>query len=320
MRELHVASNVTSLIENNTADFVFESAANRPEHVALRRRVDGAWCDVTAAAFAAEVTAVAKGLIAAGIDAGDRVAVMSKTRYEWTVADFALFTAGAVVVPIYETSSAEQVEWILADSGAKGAFVETRGHAETRRVGAGEDPRPGRGVAVRGRRDRHLDRVRQGRQRRRGHQAPRVGVPRRSGLDHLHLGHHRPPQGLPAQSPQLHQRGRRTAGRAADFLNEDTSTLLFLPIAHVFGRAIEIGALASGCTLGHTPTSRTCSTTSRASSRRSCSPCRGCSRRSTTARSSGPTPAARARSSTTPRGWRSPSARRQPTAPLPRSA
>ena len=68
--------------------------------------------------FADEVTGVAKGLIAAGIEAGDRVAVMSKTRYEWTVVDFALFTVGAVVVPIYETSSAEQVEWILSDSGA----------------------------------------------------------------------------------------------------------------------------------------------------------------------------------------------------------
>src|SRR5207249_105849 len=61
--------------------------------------------------------------------AGDRVAVMSKTRYEWTVTDFALFTVGAAVVPIYETSSAEQVEWILSDSGALAIFIETPGHA-----------------------------------------------------------------------------------------------------------------------------------------------------------------------------------------------
>ena len=87
--------------------------------------------------FADEVLALAKGLIAAGIEAGDRVAVMSKTRYEWTLADFAVLTVGAVVVPIYETSSAEQVEWILSNSGAKGAFIETDEHQRNRR----RDPR-----------------------------------------------------------------------------------------------------------------------------------------------------------------------------------
>ena len=130
MQELHVASRITTITQTNTADFIFENAATRPHHVALRRREGDAWVDVTAGQFADAVAAVAKGLIAAGIAAGDRVAVMSKTRYEWTVADFAIFTVGAVVVPIYETSSAEQVEWILSDSGAKGIFVETPGHAE----------------------------------------------------------------------------------------------------------------------------------------------------------------------------------------------
>src|SRR5438132_451788 len=130
VRELHVASNVTTLTQTNTADFVFANAENRPRHVALRRRVGGMWTDISAKAFADEVTAVAKGLIAAGLQSGDRVAVMSKTRYEWTLADFALFTVGAVVVPIYETSSAEQVEWILTDSGAKAAFVESDAHAQ----------------------------------------------------------------------------------------------------------------------------------------------------------------------------------------------
>ena len=109
MRELTVASSIHNLTQTNTADFVFENAQTRPTHVALRRRVDGHWQDVTSRQFVDEVGAVAKGVIAAGIQAGDRVAVMSKTSYEWTIADFALFTAGAVVVPIYETSSAEQV-------------------------------------------------------------------------------------------------------------------------------------------------------------------------------------------------------------------
>jgi long-chain acyl-CoA synthetase len=130
VRELTVASKVGALTQHNTADFIFENAGSTPQHVALRRRVNGGWQDVTSRGFADEVTAVAKGLIAAGIQQGDRVAVMSKTRYEWTVADFALFTVGAVVVPIYETSSAEQVQWILSDSAAKAAFVESQAHQD----------------------------------------------------------------------------------------------------------------------------------------------------------------------------------------------
>ena len=81
---------------------------------------------MTASQFRDEVVALAKGLIAAGIEPGDRVALMSRTRYEWTLIDYAIWTAGAVTVPIYETSSAEQVEWILADSGARGLLRRDR--------------------------------------------------------------------------------------------------------------------------------------------------------------------------------------------------
>src|SRR6185369_11258618 len=80
------------------------------------------------ATFATEVTAAARGLIGSGVGPGDRVALMSATRYEWTVLDYAIWSAGAVVVPVYETSSAEQVDWILADSGAVAAVVETDAH------------------------------------------------------------------------------------------------------------------------------------------------------------------------------------------------
>ena len=130
MQELHVDSTITELTQNNTADFVFAGAAKDPQHVALRRRANGAWKDVSSKEFQDEVVALAKGVIAAGIEPGDRVAVMSKTRYEWTLVDFALFSAGAVVVPIYETSSAEQVDWICSDSGAKAIFVETDEHKQ----------------------------------------------------------------------------------------------------------------------------------------------------------------------------------------------
>src|ERR1700748_1219864 len=118
----------------NLADVVFRRAAEQPQAVVLRRPagasgVSGAWSDVTASQFKDEVVAVAKGLVAAGIEAGDRVALMSHTRYEWTLIDYAVWAAGAVTVPVYETSSAEQAEWILGDSGARACFVETAASA-----------------------------------------------------------------------------------------------------------------------------------------------------------------------------------------------
>jgi len=126
----------------SVADIVFSRAASRPGAIVMRRRSDdGTWRDVTANDFRAEVSALAKGLIAAGIEPGDRVALMSRTRYEWTLADYAILAAGAVTVPVYETSSAEQVEWILGDSGARAAFAETGRHAEL--IGSVRDRLPG---------------------------------------------------------------------------------------------------------------------------------------------------------------------------------
>jgi long-chain acyl-CoA synthetase len=252
VRELHVASDVKTLNENNTADFAFESAADRPDHVALRRRIEGAWQDVTAAQFAAEVTAVAKGLLAAGIQTGDRIAVMSKTRYEWTVADFALFTVGAVVVPIYETSSAEQVEWILSDAGAKGVFVETSEHAAIVESVRAKTPDL---ADVWQFEDAALPALTDA-----GEQVSDDEVTKRREsvtLDDLaSIIYTSGTTGRP-KGCQLNHRSFITEvvelrDGLEDFFNQETSTLLFLPIAHVFGRAIEIGAIAAGCTLGHT--------------------------------------------------------------------
>jgi long-chain acyl-CoA synthetase len=117
--------------EGSLADLPTRNAASNPSRVAFSRKEGGRWVDVTAAEFDQDVQAVAKGLIASGIAPGDSVAIMCKTRYEWTLTDFAIWTAGAVTVPIYETSSAEQVSWILTDSGAKGIMLETAAHAAT---------------------------------------------------------------------------------------------------------------------------------------------------------------------------------------------
>jgi long-chain acyl-CoA synthetase len=253
VREFQVASTITALSQNNTADFVFDNARTRPQHVALRRNTGADWADVTAAQFAEEVVGVARGLIAAGIEPGERVAVMSKTRYEWTVVDFALFSVGAVVVPIYETSSAEQVEWILADSGARAAFVETGAHAElVESVRAGL---PALAHVWQFERDALAELTAN------GSAVSAEQVHRRRAavtLDDLaSIIYTSGTTGRPKGCRLVHRCFVTEANELLDgldsFFNENTSTLLFLPIAHVFGRAIHIGALAAGCTLGHTP-------------------------------------------------------------------
>jgi len=115
----------------NLSDDVFTHAEQAPEQVGFSRPVDGRWVPVTYRELAEEVTRLAAGLIAAGIRPGDRVALCSHVRYEWMLCDFAIWAAAGVTVPIYETSSAEQIEWILSDSGAVAAFLETPGHAGT---------------------------------------------------------------------------------------------------------------------------------------------------------------------------------------------
>ena len=130
MREYSVPATLRVADDETLVDAVFANAARDESALAYRRRgADRQWSDVTAGAFAAEVTAVARGLIAAGVQPGDRVALLSRTRYEWTLIDYAILAVGAATVPIYETSSAEQVRWILSDSGAVAVVVETAKHA-----------------------------------------------------------------------------------------------------------------------------------------------------------------------------------------------
>ena len=116
---------VPAATAGNLTNLVAERAWFEPERIMLSRPLGEGWQPVTAREFEEEVRAVAKGLIASGINHGDRVAIMAKTRYEWTILDFAIWFAGGVTVPIYETSSAEQVDWILSDSSSVAIIVET---------------------------------------------------------------------------------------------------------------------------------------------------------------------------------------------------
>jgi long-chain acyl-CoA synthetase len=128
VREYATPLTVAVPATGNLTDDVVTNGEQYGDTVAFSRRSGSAWSDVSAAEFLAEVRAVAKGLVAAGLEAGDRVAVISKTRYEWTLVDYAIWFAGAATVPVYETSSPEQIEWILSDSGARAVVAETPEH------------------------------------------------------------------------------------------------------------------------------------------------------------------------------------------------
>jgi long-chain acyl-CoA synthetase len=131
VREYSVPATTVVGDTESLVDAVYDNAARYPDAVVYRRRgADGGWSDVTAAAFAAEVTAVGRGLVAAGVERGDRVGVLSRTCYEWTLVDYAVLAVGGVTVPIYETSSAEQLAWILSDAEAVAVVVESAKHRE----------------------------------------------------------------------------------------------------------------------------------------------------------------------------------------------
>ncbi|HEY5419263.1 MAG TPA: AMP-binding protein, partial [Marmoricola sp.] len=241
----------------NLTDDVVRNGDQHGDGIAFSRRVEGAWQDVTAAQFLGEVRAVAKGLVAAGIEAGDRVGLISRTRYEWTLLDYAIWFAGAATVPIYETSSAEQVEWILSDSGARAVVAETPAHL----------------ARIRECRDRldelhHVWSIEGG----------AVNVLTRLGADITddELEARRTKAGPDSLATLIYTSG--TTGRpkgcmlthgnfqfelavATEELNElfapsaeeggGPSTLLFLPLAHVFARIIQVGCVKAGVRMGH---------------------------------------------------------------------
>ena len=130
MREYSVPATFTVGEHDNIVSSVFSHERDDPDHVIFQRLVDGAWTDVTCKEAANQIRSAALGLIAEGVKPGDRVAVLSATRYEWPIIDLAILAAGALTVPIYETSSAEQVRFVLQDSGAVLIFAETDAHAD----------------------------------------------------------------------------------------------------------------------------------------------------------------------------------------------
>lgn len=254
LTEFAPAAIIPTPTSGGLADHVIDSARDFPDRIVMSVPSESGWSGISARQFLDRVRAVAKGLIANGIEPGQRVGVMSRTRYEWTVVDYAIWYAGATSVPVYETSSAEQVRWILSDSGAVAVFLESHRNKavfeqvavdlpETTRVWVFDD----------GALDMLADagaRISDGElEARRATVSPdslatiiytsgTTGMPKGCMLTHRNC--------MAEVENVIH-------GLPDVFLVEGSSTLLFLPIAHVFGRMIELGCVRAGVRLGHAP-------------------------------------------------------------------
>ncbi|MGP4010864.1 AMP-dependent synthetase/ligase [Streptomyces sp. 4N124] len=257
VREARTAPLAPRVATGSTADLPFTNATEAPDAVVLRRERHGTWQPVTAAAFAAEVTAVAKGLIAVGLEPGGRVALMSRTRYEWTVLDFAIWAAGGQTVPIYATSSAEQVEWIVRDSGTRFVVTETAENAETVTTGTARHPEPPRIWQLDAGALTQLTTL--------GRDIPDEEVTkRRTALTPDTVatvcytsGTTGKPKGCVLTHANLHAEAANTVELLHPLFKEVTrqtaSTLLFLPLAHILGRTLQIACLMGRIEIGHCP-------------------------------------------------------------------
>jgi len=255
VREFGLPPNYVPGIDENLTDDVFVHAAQAPEHVGFSRRVDGRWMPVTYREFAEQVTRLAAGLIASGVQLGDRVALFSGTRFEWMLCDFAIWTAGGVTVPVYETSSAEQVQWNLADSGAVAVFVETEKYAKT--VANAQVSLPdlrdvwvidtgGIDALVAAGRDLPDETVMERRRAVKSDSLATIiytsgttGRPKGCAISHSNL--------LACKHNVC------TADGVGEMVfNQDTRTLQFLPLAHILARSIQLAAVHNRVHLAHT--------------------------------------------------------------------
>jgi long-chain acyl-CoA synthetase len=252
LREFSIPALSEVPVSATLTDAIADRAGRTPDSVILRRRAaPGQWADVTARQFNDQVRALAKGLIAAGIRPADRVALMARTSYTWTLIDYSIWSVGAVTVPVYETSSAEQVEWILSDSGSRAVFAETDAHAATVTSVKGNLP--------------NLDSV---------WLIDTIGVLTAAGaditedeLDRLMTGRTADdlatiiytsgttgrPKGCELTHRNLLSGGRNAVEGALHELFEiaGSSTLLFLPLAHSFARIIQVACIEGGAILEH---------------------------------------------------------------------
>ena len=255
MREINAPAPFTVGEHDNIVAAVFEHERNNPDTVIFQRLVDGAWTDVTCAAAAAQIRATALGLIAEGVQAGDRVAIFSATRYEWAIIDFAILSVGAVTVPIYETSSAEQVRWVLTDSAAVVAFAETDQHASMITELAGELPELRRVLDIDGSGPKAIEQLE-------GQGASVDPAELTARLDALHAdnpatliytsGTTGRPKGCQLTHSNLVYETRGAKAVLPTLLREGERLLVFLPLAHVLARGLTLCAFQNKVVVGFT--------------------------------------------------------------------
>ncbi|RKN34686.1 AMP-dependent synthetase/ligase [Micromonospora musae] len=255
MREFSVPPIVTVGDSANLTDPVWENAEAAPDTVQFVRPTGAtegpAWADVTCLQFRDEVAAVARGLVAAGVRAGDRVGLMSHTRYEWTLIDYAIWAVGGVSVPIYETSSGEQAAWILADSGAVACVVETNAHATL--LAGVRDQLPDLGkvwqidlgavdelVAA----GASVDPAEVDRRRAALRSADLATIIYTSGTTGR-------PKGCVITHRNMYADIANAVPVLPNLFNPGASTLLFLPLAHAFARLIQVGVVYARATMRH---------------------------------------------------------------------
>jgi len=250
MNEITNPAVIPAATTGNLTNLIAERAWFEPDRITMSRPLGDGWQPLTARQVEEEIRATAKGLVASGIQIGDRVAIMARTRYEWTILDFAIWYAGGCVVPIYETSSAEQVDWILNDSGAVGLIVETPTHRElvnsvlpshTRYIWVmTEDVLAHLRTTGAGISDDEIDRRRN------------ALLPETLATLIYTSGTTGRPKGVQLTHGNFLAECGNVVEAASDlFLKPGGSTLLFLPVAHVFGRMVQIGAIHAGLHLAH---------------------------------------------------------------------
>ncbi|MGV9800654.1 AMP-dependent synthetase/ligase [Mycobacterium sp. NPDC003449] len=255
MREYSVPASFTVGEHDNLVGSVYAHAADDPDHVIFRRLVDGSWTDVTSAEAAGQVRSAALGLIAEGVQPGDRVAILSATRYEWPILDFAILSVGAVTVPIYETSSAEQVRFVLENSAAVAVFAETDAHADTIEQLGGGLPALRKVLRIDGAETPALDALAAAG----GSVDPGELDSRLAGIrsaDPATLiytsGTTGQPKGCQLTHSNLLFETRGATECFPDHLTKGERMLVFLPLAHVLARAITLAAFTNKVTLGFT--------------------------------------------------------------------
>lgn len=255
MREYSVPARFSVGEHDNIAAMVFEHERADPGFVIFRRQVDGAWTDVTCAEVANEVRSAALGLIALGVQAGDRVSIFSATRYEWAIIDLAILSVGAVTVPIYETSSAEQVRWVLQDSEAVLAFAETDAHAAMVTELTAELPGLRRVLHIDGSGPKALDQlVEAGAEVEPAELTARQQALRSDDPATLIYtsGTTGRPKGCQLTHSNLLYETRGAKECLPTLLDEGQRLLIFLPLAHVLARSLTLSAFANKVTVGFT--------------------------------------------------------------------